>query len=143
MYDFLQNTHAIWAFLVLLTLLIAVVVGMTGYATKRAFTAKDRLIMLLAVICAHLQLVIGLLLYMISPLGLASFGQMKNADLRLTSLEHPLINLIALILITVGWSKHKKLIESTSKFKTFAIFYGIGLLLILSRIPWDLWFQKL
>lgn len=65
---------------------------------------------------------------------------MSNAELRLTSLEHPLINIIAIILITIGWSKHKKLVNSEAKFKTFAIFYGLGLLLILSRIPWNLWF---
>ena len=99
--------------------------------------------MLLALIATHIQLLIGLILYVISPLGLLSLGEMKNADIRLTSLEHPLVNLIALTLITIGWSRHKKLVDSTAKFKTFAVFYGIGLLLILSRIPWDLWFQKL
>jgi hypothetical protein len=30
--------------------------------------------------------------------------------------------------------------EATDKFKTIAIFYGLGLLLILSRIPWGQWF---
>jgi hypothetical protein len=85
-------------------------------------------------------LLIGLILYFVSPLGKDSLGQMSNAALRLTSLEHPLINLIAITLITIGWSKHKKLINSEAKFKTFSIFYGIGLVLILSRIPWNLWF---
>jgi hypothetical protein len=65
---------------------------------------------------------------------------MSNSALRLTSLEHPLINVIAIALITIGWSKHKKANESQSKFKAIAVFYGIGLLLILSRIPWALWF---
>jgi hypothetical protein len=64
---------------------------------------------------------------------------MSDKALRLTSLEHPLINIIAIVLITIGWSKHKKLTDSNSKFKTFAIFYGLGLLLILSRLPWSLW----
>jgi hypothetical protein len=79
-------------------------------------------------------------LYFVSPLGLTSLGQMSDKALRLTSLEHPLINIIAIALITIGWSKHKKLTSSESKFKTFTIFYGLGLLLILSRIPWSLWF---
>jgi hypothetical protein len=67
---------------------------------------------------------------------------MKDAALRLTSMEHPLTNIIAVVLITIGWSKHKKLIDSKSKFKTFAIFYTLGLILILARIPWHLWFAK-
>ena len=63
-----------------------------------------------------------------------------NDSYRLTAMEHPMMNIIAIVLITIGWSKHKKLIESQPKFKTFSIFYGLGLLLILSRIPWNLWF---
>jgi hypothetical protein len=38
------------------------------------------------------------------------------------------------------WSKHKKKANDSDKFKSFAIFYGIGLLLVLSRIPWNQWF---
>jgi hypothetical protein len=30
---------------------------------------------------------------------------------------------------------------ATAKFKKIAIFYGLGLLLILSRIPWGQWFS--
>ena len=65
---------------------------------------------------------------------------MKDAALRLTSLEHPFINIIAIVLITVGWSKHKKVNTSEAKFKPLTIFYAVGLILILARIPWNLWF---
>jgi len=40
----------------------------------------------------------------------------------------------------MGWSKHKKATTNEAKFKSIAIFYGVGLVLILSRIPWSLWF---
>jgi hypothetical protein len=59
---------------------------------------------------------------------------------RLTSLEHPLINVLAIAAITIGWSKHKKIVSNVAKFKSIAIFYAIGLILILIRIPWHLWF---
>jgi NADH:ubiquinone oxidoreductase subunit 2 (subunit N) len=85
-------------------------------------------------------LLVGLVLYFLSPLGSAVFGQMKNEAYRLTSLEHPLVNIIAIVLITMGWSKHKNATASEGKFKSIAIFYGLGLVLILSRIPWNLWF---
>lgn len=140
MYNFLQKFHSGWAYLALLLLLVALVNAIIGVTSKKEFTGKDRKIALFALIGTHTQLLIGLILYFVSPLGKAAFGQMSNAELRLTSLEHPLINIIAIILITIGWSKHKKLINSEAKFKTFAIFYGLGLLLILSRIPWNLWF---
>lgn len=139
MYEFIQKFHSGWAYLVLLILVVAVVNAMLGLSSKKEFTTKDRKIALFALIFTHIQLVIGLIAYFVSPLGLASFGQMSDKALRLTSLEHPLINIIAIVLITIGWSKHKKLTDATAKFKTFAVFYGLGLLLILSRIPWSLW----
>lgn len=140
MYTILQKFHSGWAYVALLVLVIAVVNALMGMSSKREFTPRDRKIALFGLIGIHVQLLIGLILYFVSAKGLASLGQMSNADLRLTSLEHPLINLIAIVLITVGWSKHKKITESESKFKAFSIFYGLGLVLILSRIPWSLWF---
>ncbi|MDX6180754.1 hypothetical protein SGQ44_01215 [Flavobacterium sp. Fl-77] len=142
MYNFIQKFHSGWAYLALLLLLVAVVNAIIGITSKKEFTAKDRKIGLFALIAIHIQLLVGLILYFVSPLGKAAFGQMSNAALRLTSLEHPLINLIAITLITIGWSQHKKLINSKDKFKKFAIFYGLGLVLILIRLPWSLWFQK-
>jgi uncharacterized membrane protein len=139
MYNFIQKLHSGWAYVALLILLVAVVNALIGFTSKKEFTSKDRKIALFGLIGTHIQLVIGLIVYFVSPLGLQVLGQMSNSDYRLTSLEHPLINIIAIALITIGWSKHKKLLNSEAKFKTFAIFYGLGLVLILSRIPWKLW----
>jgi len=136
----IQQAHSGWAYLVLLALVIAVVNGLSGYFSNGEFKASDKRLGLFALIATHVQLLIGLFTYFTSPLGLASFGQMSNSALRLTSLEHPLVNLIAVILITIGWSKHKKKELNKDKFKCFAIFYTLGLVLILSRIPWNLWF---
>lgn len=140
MYEFIQKFHSGWAYLALLLLVVAVVNAFIGLASKQEFTAKDRKIAIFGLIGTHTQLLIGLILYFVSPLGFTSLGQMSDKMLRLTSLEHPLVNIVAITLITIGWSKHKKLTTSESKFKTFSIFYGLGLLLILSRIPWSLWF---
>jgi hypothetical protein len=142
MYNFIQKFHSGWAYLALLLLVFAVVNSFIGMSSKKEFTAKDRKIALFALIGTHIQLLVGLILYFVSPLGSAVFGQMKDAALRLTSLEHPLTNIIAITLITIGWSKHKKATTSEAKFKSIAIFFGLGLVLILIRIPWSLWFQK-
>lgn len=140
MYNFVQKFHSGWAYLALLLLVFAVVNSLIGKSSNREFTAKDRKIALFGLIATHIQLVIGLILYFVSPLGSASIGQMAESDVRLTWLEHPLLNLIAIVLITVGWSKHKKAATSQAKFNNIFVFYGLGLLLILSRIPWKLWF---
>ncbi|UQD55435.1 hypothetical protein [Flavobacterium sp. K5-23] len=140
MYEFIKMFHSGWAYIALLLLVVAVINSFIGMASKKEFTAKDRKIAILGLIGTHTQLLIGLILYVVSPLGIASLGQMSDKALRLTSLEHPLINIIAITLITIGWMKHKKLTTSESKFKTFSIFYTLGLVLILSRIPWSMWF---
>ena len=139
-YPFLQKFHSGWAYLALLLLVVAVVNSIIGMTSKKEFTPKDRKIAILGLIGTHMQLLVWLILYFVSPLGFESLGKMSDKALRLTSLEHPLLNLIAIALITIGWVKHKKLTTSESKFKTFSIYYGLGLLLILSRIPWQLWF---
>ena len=140
MYEIIQKLHSGWAYLALLLLVVAVVNSLIGLSSKKEFTEKDRKIGLFGLAAIHTQLLIGFIVYFVSPLGFSQLGQMKDAALRLTSLEHPLINIIGIVLITIGWSKHKKLTTSESKFKTLSIFYGLGLVLILSRIPWNLWF---
>lgn len=140
MYTFIQKFHSGWAYVALVLLFIAALNSLIGYLNKKEFTPKDRKIALFALIAVHIQFVVGLITYFVSPLGSASLGQMKDAALRLTSLEHPLLNLIAIALITIGWSKHKRAQTSELKFKPLAFLYSIGLLLILSRIPWNLWF---
>lgn len=140
MYTFIQKFHSGWAYLVLLFLLIAVINAIIGKTSNKAFTKKDRSLSLIGLISVHIQLLIGFILYFVSPIGLEKLGQMSDKMLRLTSLEHPLINIIGIVLITIGWSKHKKEESSSLKFKKIMVFYGLGFILILSRIPWSLWF---
>lgn len=138
------DLHSYWAFAVLVFLLLAVLNAFMGLSSKRPFLPKDRQISMLALIFTHVQFVIGLVLLFVSAkmetakqLGMG--GVMKNPELRKLLVEHPAINLIAIILITIGWSTHKRAEDSTVKFKKIAIFYAIGLVLLLSRIPWGQW----
>ena len=145
MYLFIQKFHSGWAYLALLILLIVVLKAAIGFFGKQEFKAIDRKLGLYGLVFCHIQLLVGLLLYFTSPVGF-NLLQTKGIggltpEMRLTAVEHPFVNIIAIVLITIGWSKHKKMISSETKFKTFLIFYGLGLLLILSRIPWNLWFK--
>lgn len=139
MYHYVQKFHSGWAYLALLVIAIAAINAFSGWFSKREFTAKDKRIALFGLIATHLQLVIGFVLYFLSQKGLESFGQMEDAELRLTSLEHPLLNILAIVLITIGWSRHKKAVVSDLKFKSIFVFYLLGLILILARIPWNSW----
>ena len=142
--EILQNVHSYMAYVVLIILILAVFNAITGLAGNRMFTLqKDFRISLFALILSHLQLVLGLLLFFFSTSGLKAIQAVGmgglNAPARLLAVEHPFINIVAIVLITIGWSRHKKFMEGNKKFKSIAIFYGLGLLLILSRIPWGQW----
>lgn len=138
------DLHSYWAFAVLVLLLLAILNAFIGLSAKRPFLPKDRQISMLALIFTHVQFVIGLVLLFVSPkmetvkqLGMGEL--MKNAELRKLFVEHPLVNLIAIVFITIGWSTHKRATDNTVKFKKIGIFYAIGLVLLLSRIPWSQW----
>lgn len=140
----IKYLHSLWAYLVVIMIIITVGNALISLVRKRAFTAKDLRIPLFALIATHLQILIGLVLFFISPMiRWFSSGDkgmiMKDSTLRLYNVEHPLIMIIAVILITIGFSRHKKKVSSASKFKIILVFYGIALLLILSRIPWQAW----
>lgn len=144
MYSTLNLLHSYWAYLTLIMLLIAVLNALNGYFNNKEFSlTKDFRISLFALIFTHIQMLLGLILYFTSPYfaSWSAGGVMGDSFLRLILVEHPFINLIAIVLITMGWSKHKKVTASKSKFKKIAIGYGIGLILILLRIPYMIWFD--
>ena len=132
------------AYVVLAVLIFAVFNALMGWLGKRDFTMhKDLRISLFALILSHIQLLVGLILFFVSANGLKAVQTLGmsglNAPARLLAVEHPFTNIIALALITIGWSRHKRFMESDKKFRTITIFYGLGLVLILSRIPWGQW----
>jgi len=137
-YFIVKEAHSGIAYLAIFALVIAIINAVSGIASKKEFAKKDKTISLVAFIISHIQLLVGLILYFVSPLGFAQLGNMSDGAMRLTSLEHPLVNIIAIVLITVGWSKHKK-VAGNEKFKKIAVFYALGLILILSRIPYASW----
>ncbi|OYX25268.1 MAG: hypothetical protein B7Z06_07530 [Flavobacteriales bacterium 32-35-8] len=144
MYNTVLTLHSYWAYLVLLVLILATFNALYKMAADKEYAAKDFRISLFALIVSHMQLLIGLVLYFVSPrlqlfseLGMGSV--MKDAVNRLYLVEHPFVNIIAVALITIGYSKHKKKLTSQAKLKPLAIFYSIALVLFLSRIPWSTW----
>jgi hypothetical protein len=140
--------HSYWAYIVLIFIIAAVINAAVGLISKKEFKAKDLRISLFALITAHIQLIFGFIAYFTSVYyeQMRSLGMgevMKNSELRKPLIEHPLMILIAIALITIGFSKHKKKTRDAEKFKTIFIFYTIALILILAVIPWNLWFSNL
>ncbi len=147
MYEAIQIVHSYWAYLVLLIVTLATVNALIGFFSKREYAPKDFRVSLFALIVSHIQLLIGIIIFFLSPLvvwfsGTHGMGEiMKNSTLRLYNVEHPLTMILMIVFITMGYSKHKKKLTSTPKFKMLAIFYTLALILMLSRIPWAQWFS--
>ncbi len=145
MYSTVKYLHSYWAYLVLILLIFVVIKSIVKYFGKKEYTAKDFRLTLFTLIVTHIQLLLGLLVYFVSPNGFSNLTTNGMGGLssyaRLLAVEHPFIGIVAIAILTIGYSKHKKKLISLNKFKTIALYYGIALLLILSRIPWNTWLQ--
>lgn len=141
----MKMVHSYWAYLAVMLLLFATINAISGLVKKRDFKDQDLRISLFTLIVMHIQLLIGLGWYFMSPpyklLKVNGMGEtMKDGAIRLLAVEHPLMMIVAIVFITIGWSKHKKKDTDNGKFKTIAVFYGLALLFVLSRIPWSQWY---
>ena len=140
----IKTVHSYWAYLVLALLLLAVYRAISGALMNKEYRPKMFQLALFTLIITHTQLLIALLLYFTSSrfslwfdLGI---GEVMNIPVhRLYLVEHPITNILAVVLITRGYSKHKKKRLSNPKYKTLAINYTLALLLILYSIPWKEW----
>ncbi|MFT5244764.1 MAG: heme A synthase [Psychroserpens sp.] len=145
MYNVVKMIHSYWAYLVFIMLVIAALNALIKFFGKKEFHAVDFRISLFTLIVTHIQLLIGIVLFFasnylsaISDMGMGEV--MKNKALRSNIIEHPITMILAVVFITMGYSKHKKKLTSNSKFKMLAIFYTLALLLVLAKIPWNVWF---
>ena len=143
MYPIIKTVHSYWSIFVLIMIIVVILNSIRGKVLGKDFEVNDLRLSLFGLIFAHIQLLIGLLLYFISPWfnQWVSIGKeiMKNSDSRLYLVEHPLTNILAILIISMGWSMHKRQTISSKKFYRIALFYGLGLILLLSRIPWNTW----
>ena len=134
--------HSYWAYLVVLILLVTVLNSLLGFTKKKTFADRDLRLGLFTLILSHFQLLIGFVVYFYQGWHKNLSGVMSDSAGRLLAIEHPITMILAIVLITIGWSKHKKKDTDQAKFKTIAIFYGIALFLILLRIPWSNWLSS-
>ncbi|HCY46061.1 MAG TPA: cytochrome B [Flavobacteriales bacterium] len=140
-YNILKHTHGGLRWLLMIVMIVAIFKFFTGWSKNRVFEASDKKLALIALILVHLQLVFGLILYFLSPypqmLAQNAKEVMANGELRFFAVEHLIGMLVAIALITVGYSRAKKLKHDFKKFKVLLITYLLSFLLIMALIPWD------
>lgn len=145
MSELLLRIHSLlpYLFLVFMILVLAMSIGALSAGN---FSIRQMLLARIVLILAHVQLLFGLAVLFLSDAAQATFSLgmgeiMKDAELRNRFVEHPMMMIIGVALITIGFSRSKRTAESKAKNKNILIFYGIGLLIILSRIPYAAWFN--
>ena len=141
MYNGLLHAHSGLRYLVLIAILIALINSLMKWLKKSEFADGDRKINLYALIFTHIQFLIGVVLYFVSPKVILGSEMMKNAELRFYGMEHGVMMLFAAILITIAYVKSKKEAPSTLKFKRGFIYYLLSLIIIFIAIPWP--FEKI
>lgn len=134
-HSILVHIHSGLRWIVLLFILFTIVHAAVKLIRKDYATDRNCYSTRLSMTFMHLQLIIGLILYFISPKVIFSGSSMSDPILRFFLVEHISLMLIAVVLITVGYVKTKKL-EGVKKYRTVLIYYIISLLLILASIPW-------
>lgn len=131
--EILLKAHSGLRWVVLILLILAIVKAFTGWKGYKEFNQKTSLF---AMISVHTQLLIGLILYVVNGWYKVSGEVMANSATRFFAVEHIFGMILAVALITIGRSKSKKETDDSQKWKKIAVFYTIGLILILISIPW-------
>lgn len=135
--EILKHAHSGLRWVVLILLLTAIAQAFSGMSGNKPFNRKFALFSLIS---CHIQLVIGLTLYFIgsyySKLPDTVTDETMISVNRFFRMEHIAMMVIAIALITVGNSRAKKAATDKAKHKSIAVFFTIGLLLILASIPW-------
>tara|TARA_B100000508_G_scaffold137355_1_gene131539 strand:- start:48145 stop:48585 length:441 start_codon:yes stop_codon:yes gene_type:complete len=138
----LVAAHSGLRYIVLVLLLVAIVNAIMNM-NKNSYQKKDKLINLFAMVSLHIQLVLGLILYFVSPKVQFVEGLMGNANLRFFAVEHIALMLLSIILITLGRKRAEKHPNPDKKHKLILRYYGLGLILIFIAIPWPFIYETL
>lgn len=133
-YEFFKGLHSGFRYVVFLMVVLAIIQSLLGWLGKKPYTELNRKVNLFALISAHTQLLIGIILFFLSPNVQFNSDTMKNDTTRYFTVEHWVMMVIAIVLITIGHSKSKKAVLPENKHKTIAIFYIIAFLIIIGAI---------
>ncbi len=130
MHTSLLLTHSVIRYFVLFFLILFVVRAYRGWMNKSSYSSMDEKLGFWLFMITHTQLILGLVLYFISPAVVFSSESMKDATSRYWLVEHESMMIISIVLITVARVTSKKITDAALKYKRLFIYNGIALLLI-------------
>lgn len=133
MYNGIIDLHNLMRWVVVVLGVIAIIAALSG----NRWTPQQASLGRWFSIALDVQLLIGIVLYFVSPLvqgALDNFGDaMGVRELRFFAMEHGLIMLVAAALVHIGVSRGRK----TDNPKQALIFYLLGAAAIAYAIPWN------
>ncbi len=140
MYSTLIFLHSLTRWFVVISLIYAIYRAYTGFKSQRPFSKADNSVRHWTATIAHVQLIIGILVYTQSP-SIKYFWKhskeaLQNWDVTFYSLVHALIMLLAIVVLTIGSAKAKRMEPDSEKFKTMLLWFFIAFILIFIAIPW-------
>ncbi len=133
--EILKHAHSGLRWVALILLVFAIINAISKKGSSN-YEKKDKMINLFTMISLHTQLLLGLILYFKSDKVQFIAGWMKQPMLRFYGMEHILLMIIALVIVTIGRKKAEKTEAPYSKHQLIAKWYLIGFILILAAIPW-------
>lgn len=134
MYNALLVTHSYLRYLILILLVIVIITSLLGWTNKKSYTDNDNKLGLSLFISTHLQLLLGLILFFVSPAVQFSGAAMKDPAARYWLVEHNTAMLIAIVLITLARTTSKKMAHDPAKHKRMFVFNAIALIIIIVTI---------
>ncbi|HET9487702.1 MAG TPA: hypothetical protein VFO54_09715 [Chryseosolibacter sp.] len=134
MYNGLLITHSYLRYVILIFLVVVVVSSLAGMINKKPYSGGDNKLGLFLFIFTHLQLLLGLILFFVSPVVEFSGTAMKDPSTRYWLVEHNTAMLIAIVFITLARTTSKKMADSQAKHKRMFIFNLIALVIIVLTI---------
>jgi hypothetical protein len=141
LYNIVLALHNIVRWVVLITAILALVRAYMGWLQNREWSARDRQTGVFFTSALDTQLLLGLILFFISPWTRALLtgnftGMMSDPTMRFFSIEHVPFMILAVVLAHIGSARARRATDAASKFRQSAIFFSLSVLVIILIIPW-------
>lgn len=140
MYQTLIFYHSVFRWLVVVSLVYSIYRAYRGYVSDAVFSKKDNFVRHWTATIAHIQMVLGILIYIQSPVTSYFWKHVKesswHSETMFFGFVHGLLMLAAIVLVTIGSALAKRRATDKEKFRTLLVWYTLALLIIFIAIPW-------
>lgn len=140
MFSLVLLLHSIIRWAIVILGIVAVYRAARGQSNHKPWTLTDNAISLGFTSALDLQLLIGLVLFLFSPITVLAIHELDLAlearVLRFWTFEHPILMVAAVVLAHVARVRIRRHTEPNRRHRAVMVFIGLALLLVLAGMPW-------